>query len=157
MVRTMSKIALVGLSLLVLALYAPQAKATPTDFTCQSGCGTVTQNGSNYSSAGVNLLVNGGTFNLPIGDGDEGAEFFSVAFNTSTNAFVITDSSDGDASLTGTITGFSQTGGRLDLDVLFTSPSGFASFGNVHLDLANGTSCGTGCTNFDAYSVDIPV
>ncbi|HEV2616046.1 MAG TPA: VPLPA-CTERM sorting domain-containing protein [Candidatus Acidoferrales bacterium] len=159
MVRTISKIAVGTLCLLMLGLYAPQAKATPTDFQCGLNCGTVTQNGGNFSSAGIS--VDALVFNLPGFDTDEAGESFSVAFNTSTSSLTITDLTDDDATLTGTITGFDLTGGRLDINVLFTTPAGFASFGTVHLDLQSGTACPTAtattCTNYDAFSVDIPV
>ena len=155
MVRTISKIAIGALCLLVLGLYAPQANATPTDFQCGANCGIVTQTGGNYSSTGVGVTAL--VFNLPGFDTDETGEGFTIVFDTSTKALSISDSTDTDATLTGTITGFSQVGGRLDINVLFTSPSGFASFGDIHLDLKSGRNCGTGCTAYQSFSVDFPV
>ena len=155
MVRTISKVAIGALCLLVLGLYAPQANATPTDFQCGANCGIVTQTGGNYSSTGVSATAI--SFNLPgfASDGaDEVGEGFTIVFDTSTKAISISDASDGDVTLTGTITGFSQVGGRLDINVLFTSPAGFASFGDIHLDFGSATNCANGCQTF---SVDFPV
>ncbi|MGH9728520.1 MAG: VPLPA-CTERM sorting domain-containing protein [Candidatus Acidiferrales bacterium] len=161
MVRTISKIAVGTLCLLVLGLYAPQAKATPTDFQCGINCGTVTLSGGNYSSTGIatTALV----FTLPGYDTDEAGESFSVAFDTSTKMISITDTTDGDATLMGTITKVTVSGGGtlLDLNVLWNPPAGYATLaGTLHIDLASAAPCAAtaaGCTVYDAYSVDIPV
>ncbi len=157
MVRMVTKIA-VGLAcLLAVALYAPQAKATPTDFQCGLvACGNITVNGSNYSS--TNVFVQALIFNLPgIGDGDETNQIFIVAFDTSTGAFSLTDNTDGDATLTGTIQGVQTLPGEVTLDVLFTLPSGYQSAATMHFDLTSPVSCGTGCTTYTAFSIDVPV
>jgi len=160
MVRTVTKIA-VGLAcLLAVALYAPQAKASPTDFQCGlSNCGNITVNGSNYSSN--NIIVQALNFNLPgIGDGDEAGEIFTASFDTSTGAFSLTDTQNGDATLTGTIQGVQTLPGEVTLDVLFTLPSGYQSAATMHFDLSNPTACPNataGCTVYTAYSIDIPV
>jgi|SRR5579864_1206039 len=158
MVRMVTKIA-VGLAcLLAVALYAPQAQATPSDFECSAlpVCGQVTLNGGVYSTS--NTVVQLLFAEVPgIGDGDEVNQIFTVAFNTGTKAFSLTDATDGDATLTGTIQGMTTLPGELTLDVLFTTPSGFQSAATFHFDMANPTSCGTGCTTFNDFSVDIPV
>ena len=155
MVRTISKIALGSLCLMVLALYAPQAKATPSDFQCGLACGTVQVSGGNYSSTGINVTAL--NFNLPGFDSDEAGESFSVAFDTSAKTISITDTSDGDATLMGNIVSVQTASGEITLNVMFTTPAGFQSAATLHFDLAGGTSCGTGCANYTAFSVDIPV
>jgi len=160
MVRTITKIAMGSLCLMVLALYAPQAKATPSDFQCGLSCGTIQVSGGNYSSAG--LFVEALSFSLPgftNPDGtDETGESFLISFNTSTNFFQITDSTDSDVKLVGSIVKVQTSSGEVTLDVMFTTPSGFQSSATFHFDLSGGgTSCGTGCTDFQAFSVDVPV
>ncbi|MHB8525012.1 MAG: PEP-CTERM sorting domain-containing protein [Candidatus Acidiferrales bacterium] len=155
MVRTISKIALGSLCLMVLALYAPQAKATPTDFQCGLACGTVTVNGGNYSSTGITVTAL--NFALPGFGSDETGQSFSIAFDTSAKTISITDTSDGDATLSGNIVSVQSASGEITLNVMFTTPAGFQSAATLHFDLAGGTSCGTGCTNYTAFSVDVPV
>jgi PEP-CTERM motif-containing protein len=155
MVRTISKIAIAALCLLTLAVFTPQAKASGTDFSCGSGTctGNVVSSGGNYSGSGINLLA--GPFNLPVGDGDEGGETFALAFNTATNSITLTDGTDSDATLTGTITGFTAGGSGLTLTVVWTTPSGFVSNpGFVVIDALNIGNCPTGCA---VASVDINV
>ena len=158
MVRTISKIALGSLCLMVLALYAPQAKATPTDFQCGVNCGTVQVSGGNYSSTGISTTAL--SFILPgfTTDGsDEVGESFSVAFDTSAKTVSITDTTDGDVLLSGNIVKVQTSSGEVTLDVMFTTPAGFQSAATLHFDLSGGTSCGTGCTDYSAFSVDVPV
>ena len=156
MARTISKIAIAALCLLTLAVFTPQAKASATDFSCGSGTctGTVVSSGGNYSSTGITLLA--GPFGLPVGDGaEEGGENFSLAFDTSTKVITLTDSTDSDATLTGTITGFSASGSGLMLDVIWTSPAGFGSNpGFVIVSASNIANCPNGCA---AISADIAV
>src|SRR5579864_468324 len=157
MVRTVTKIAVGLVCLLAVALYAPQAKATPTDFQCGLlSCGNITVNGSNYSS--TNIIVQALSFNLPgIGNGDETGDIFTVAFNTGTGAFSLTDTSDGDATLAGTIQSVQTASGEVTLNVLFTLPSGYQSAATMHFDTTAPVSCGTGCTTYTAFSIDITV
>ncbi|MHB8539541.1 MAG: PEP-CTERM sorting domain-containing protein [Candidatus Acidiferrales bacterium] len=158
MVRTISKIALGSLCLMVLALYAPQAKATPTDFQCGIGCGTIQVSGGTYSSTGISATAL--SFILPgfTTDGsDEVGEAFSIAFDTSAKTVSITDTTDGDVVLSGNIVKVQSASGEITLNVMFTSPAGFQSAATLHFDLAGGTSCGTGCTDYTAFSVDVPV
>ena len=136
MIRIISKIALGCLSLMVLGLYVPQAKATGTDFFCSSSnscSGFVAVSGSGFRGA-FNLSVS--NFSLPLGNGDEGTDAFTVGFNTST-FFQISDNTDGDVLLSGTVSSFTQTGGTLVMDVVFTTPSGFTTSGTVNLVLSS--------------------
>lgn len=158
MVRMVTKIAVALACLLAVALYAPQAKATPSDFSCNAlpVCGQITLNNGVYSTSNTvtQLLFS----EVPgIGDGDEVGEIFTVAFDTGAKTFSLTDTTDGDAVLTGTIQGMTTLPGEITLDVLFTSPSGFQSAATIHFNMQNPTSCGSGCTTFDDFSVDIPV
>ena len=167
MVRTISKIALGSLCLMVLALYAPQAKATPTDFQCGLACGTVQVSGGNFSSTGI--TVQALNFNLPGFGNDEtctktngactGGDSFSIAFDTSAKTISITDTSDSDVTLMGNIVSVQTASGEITLNVVFTTPSGFQSAATLHFDLTGGTPCatGTGCTDFTAFSVDVPI
>jgi hypothetical protein len=146
MVRTISKIAIAGLCLLALAVFTPQARATVNDFSCGSGTctGMVVSSGGNYSGSGINLLA--GALTIPGGDGDESGETFALAFDTSAKTITLTDT-DGDDTLTGTITGFTAGGAGITLDVVWTTPSGFISNpGFVIIDAANITKCANGCS-----------
>lgn len=157
MVRMATKIAVGMVCLLAVALYAPQAKAAPSDFACNlANCGTITLNNGVYSTS--NTIVQLQFAEVPgVGDNDEVGEIFTVAFNTGTNTFSLTDATDADATLTGTIQSVQTSSGLLVLNVLFTSPSGFQSAGTIHFNLGSPTSCGTNCSSFTDFSVDIPV
>jgi len=156
MVRIISKIAVAGVCLLALAVFAQQAKAGGTDFTCGAGTctGVVVSSSGNFTGSGINLKA--GPFTLPVGDGDEGAETFTLAFDTAGKTITLTDFTDNDATLTGIITSFSVSGSALNLDVVWTTPSGFVSLpGFVAVNVTNINNCGgNGCV---ASSVDIQV
>lgn len=146
MVRTVTKYLLPTLCLLALAIYAPQAKASEQDFGCIQAnvCnGTVTTSGGNYASTGITVMT-GAPWVLPVGDGDEANENFTLAFDTSTKMISISDATDDDANFTGTIESFStQTGGgrtQLTVNVLWNIP-GFANgaLGTIHFSVSGGT------------------
>lgn len=158
MVKIVTKYLLPALCLLALAIYAPQAKASQQDFGCVgvSLCsGTVTASGGNYSATGITLTTSG-PWVLPIGDSGDAGETFSLAFNTATSSISITDTTDGDASFTGTILNFtavtSGTGSNavtlITANVQWNIP-GFASgpLETIHFNVQGGS----------AYSVDIAV
>lgn len=158
MVRMATKIAVGMVCLLALALYAPQAKAAPSDFACNlASCGTITLNNGVYSTS--NTIAQLLFAEVPgVGDNDEVGDIFTVAFDTGTKAFSLTDNDlTHDAILTGTIQSVQTSSGLLVLNVLFTSPSGFQAAGTVHFNLGSPTSCGTNCNSYTDFSVDIPV
>lgn len=157
MIRTITKVVIVVACLLALGLYTPQANASSTDFSCGSGTctGTVVSSGGNYSSTGIGVVA--GPWFLPIGDGDEGGEAFTLAFDTATSSISLTDATDGDALLTGTITGFSAGGSGLTIMVSWTVPAGFGTnpgFVIITNATSDITQCANGCA---ALSVDVPV
>ncbi|HEV2488871.1 MAG TPA: PEP-CTERM sorting domain-containing protein [Candidatus Acidoferrales bacterium] len=141
MIRTISKAVLAIACLFALALFVPQAQASDADFSCSgtASCnGTVTSGGGNFASTGITLTA--GSYNLPIGDGDELGETFTLVFDTSTHVITLTDTDagteiSGNPNLSGTITGFSshtfagQT--TVTLDVIWQVPPGFAGQGSV--------------------------
>ena len=154
MVRMFGKYVLPALCLMALALYAPQAKASQQDFGCigVSVCnGTVTTSGGNYSSASITLSTSA-PWVLPVGDGDEAAESFTLAFDTSTGAISITDATDGDAVINGTITSFTAATSKgvtlITANVQWNLP-GFAAgpLETIHFNVKGGT----------AFSVDVNV
>jgi PEP-CTERM motif-containing protein len=154
MVRVISKVALAATCVLALAVFAQQASASDTDFSCGSGSctGTVTSSGGNYSGSGIDLLA--GPWDLPIGDGDEGGETFVLAFNTATSSITLTDT-DADTTLTGTITSFSPFGASVLLSVVWSAPPGAISpSGFVEVNVSNITKCAKGCA---VASADIAV
>lgn len=165
MVRTISKIAVAGVCLLALAVFTPQAKASGADFQCApGGCtGAVVQNGSNFSSTGIAAQAQTlPLFSLPGFDTDESGELFSVAFDTSTKVITITDTSDGDATLTGTISNVTmQTfAGQeaLNFDITYSTPSGFGGIGHVGFLLSSGNCASTATTcSFTPNTLDISV
>jgi len=157
MVRMISKIGLVALCMLALSVFTQRANATGTDFSCGSGTctGSVSASGGNFSGSGINLLA--GPFTLPVGDGEEGGETFTLAFNTSTGQISLTDT-DGDASLSGTITSFSASGTSLLMSVNWTVPPGFVTpSGFVVIDGTTSISKCTGSRGCGVVSADINV
>lgn len=159
MVRMVTKYLLPTLCLLALAIYAPQAKASGQDFGCVgvSVCnGTVTSlGGGNYASTGISVAT-ASPWVLPLGNGDEASDAFTLAFNTSTGAISISDATDADANLTGTIMNFtamtSGTGSSaktlITANVQWNVP-GFAdgALETIHFYVQSGA----------AYSVDVNV
>jgi hypothetical protein len=88
---------LVGLGLLVAALFAQGAKADTLDFSCGSGScsGTVVANGGNFSTAGI-LLAS--SFE---------SDPFNLVFDTATSSIQLVE--DATDAFSGTITGFSSS------------------------------------------------
>jgi PEP-CTERM motif len=158
MVRMISKVALVAICVLAVAAFTQRASASDTDFSCGSGTcsGKVVASGGNYSGGGIDLVA--GPWNIVgVGDGDEGGETFALAFNTATKSISLTDVTDGDATLTGTISSFATFGSGLELSVVWTSPSGYVSpDGTVIVSgYGNISSCGgNGC---NVISADVNV
>jgi hypothetical protein len=156
MVRMVSKVGLAAVCMLAFAVFAQQAKASGTDFSCGSGTctGTVVASGGNYSGGGINLVA--GPWDLPVGDGDEGGEVFALSFDTSSGAISLTDITDSDATLTGTIKSFSASGAGLTLDVVWTMPPNYVTNpGFVVVSFNNISGCGgNGC---NVVSADINV
>lgn len=164
MVRAISKVALVAVCMLGLGVFAQQANAAPTDFDCGGSSCTgkiFSIGGGNFTGSGIDLVA--GAWTLPIGDGDEAGETFVLAFSTASHTITLNDITDDDASLTGTITGFTVAGGdALLLSVTWTSPSGFVSqSGFIEIAENNITNCPVGATATSggcaAESVDIKV
>lgn len=162
MVKIVTKYLLPALCLLALAVYAPQAKASQQDFGCVGVTlcgGTVTSSGGNYSSTGI-AVTTSAPWVLPIGDSGDASETFSLAFNTANTgmpgSITITDMTDGDASISGTIVDFTaKTSGMgssavtlITADVQWDVP-GFAAgpLETIHFNVQGGS----------AYSVDIAV
>lgn len=149
MVKTVTKYLLPALCLLALAFCAPQAKASTTDFACSglSNCNdniALTSNGFATAGSGISVTVTGKAFGLPLGDGDEGAESFLLSFNVNTNGngsgtINITDATDNDANLSGSINFVTIGGGSssavITMDVTWTMPSGYSSDGTVKVVL----------------------
>ncbi|MFZ0414102.1 MAG: PEP-CTERM sorting domain-containing protein [Candidatus Acidiferrales bacterium] len=156
MIRMFGKFVLPALCLLAVAMFAPQAQAQQ-DFGCigVTSCGgNVTVSGGNYSATTIQLLSST-PWILPVGDGDEAGETFTLAFDTAAKTISLTDT-DGDVSITGTILSFTATAvgsmsnpeTQLILDVNWNIP-GFAS-GNgsfVSFDVKGGA----------AFSVDVDI
>jgi len=153
-----SKVALVALCVLGLSVFTQRASASGTDFSCGSGTctGSVFANsGGNYSGSGINLLA--GPFTLPVGDGEEGGEIFTLAFDTSTGQISLTDT-DGDATLSGNITSFSASGTSLLMSVTWTVPPGFVTpSGFIVIDGTSSISKCTGDRGCGVVSADINV
>jgi hypothetical protein len=160
MVRMFSKFALPAIALLAVAMFAPQAKAQQ-DFGCigLTACaGTVTVSGGNYSTSSITVTTSS-PWLLPIGDGDEANETFTLAFDTSAGTISITDATDDDANFTGTILSFTassigtatQPATELTMDVNWNIPGwagGNGSFVKFDINPAKGNG---------AFSVDISV
>ena len=165
MVRTISKIAMAAVCLLALAVFTQQAKASGADFQCApGGCtGSVVQTGSNYSSTGIAAQSETSpAFSLPGFGSDEGGQMFTVAFDTGAGTITITDTSDGDAVLTGTISDVTVQNNAgeeaLNFDVTYTTPSGFGGIGHVGFLLST-KNCvaGAATCSYTPNSLDISV
>ncbi len=165
MVRTISKIAMAAVCLLALAVFTQQAKASGADFQCApGGCtGSVVQSGSNFSSTGITAQSQTSpAFSLPGFDGDEGGELFTVAFNTGAGTLTITDTSDGDAMLSGMISNVTVQNysgeEALNFDITYTTPSGFGGIGHVGFLLSTkNCAAGAATCSFTPNSLDISV
>jgi hypothetical protein len=122
MKRTITMVAVAAICLLAFSVFTPQAKADAAPsgllvFTCQSApCGTVSFGTGWESSTGITLVLEPGPFTFSNG-GDEIGQTFTLAFNTSTGLISITDATDGDFKLTGTIisTSLTAVGGHEDV------------------------------------------
>jgi hypothetical protein len=137
---------LIGLGLLVAALFAQGAKADTIDFSCGSGSctGTVVANGGNFSTAGIGLAS---SFE---------SDPFSLVFNTATGVIQLVE--NGTDAFSGTITGFSSLSGAGFSEVALA-----ANWTTIPTDVGGST----GLTPFSfvislsstgqAYSVDIPI
>jgi hypothetical protein len=146
MVKVLSKVALAAVCLLALAVFTPQAKAGSADFGCSSTSqcnGSLTVSGSIISTTGINVVAN--NFSLPLGDGDELNDAYSLSFtlnaSTLTGTIQITDGTDGDADLTGVINSagaFTFDGNSvLTMDVTWHTPLGYGSDGVVKVNTSS--------------------
>ena len=160
MVRTISKLAVAALCLLALAVFTPQAKANAADFQCpNTGCtGSIVQSGSNFSSTGIGAQSI--SFDLVGFDTDESGEMFSIAFDTVAKTITITDTSDDDAMLTGTISNMTiqsfagQT--AVNFDITYTTPPGFGGIGHVGFLVSSGKcAAGAATCSFTPNSLDV--
>jgi len=136
MVRVLSKVGFAALFVLAFAFFTQQAKASGADFGCSgaTNCnGSVTVSGMNYSSTSITVAA--GSFNIAGFDTDEVGENFTLAFDTSAGTISLTDASDGDATLSGTIVSFTAHtfGGQtqLTMDVNWNIPGYHAGIGTV--------------------------
>ena len=137
---------LVGLGLLVAALFAQGAKADTLDFSCGSGSctGTVVASGGNFSTAGI-LLTS--SFE---------SDPFTLVFDTATSSIQLVE--DVTDAFTGTITSFSSS-----------SSAGLTSvvLNTIWTTIPSDVSASTAVTPFgfvisssdtgQAVSVDIPI
>lgn len=159
MVKAFSKVALVALCMLALGIFSQRANATGTDFSCGSGncTGSVFSNGTDFSGSGIGLIA-GNPFTLPVGDGDEAGETFTLTFDTSMGTISLNDGDDGNTNLTGTITSFSASGTSLLMSVTWTAPPGFVTpSGFVIIDGLGPISKCTGMTGCSVVSADINI
>jgi len=153
----MNRIVVAVAFLLSLAIFAPQAKASPTNFSCGSGTctGTVVSSETGWYSNGISVLA--GPFDVPyVGDGDESGEAFSLSFYSYTNQVRLADA-DGDALLAGVLMGYSAYGDTLFLGVAWLSPEDFEinpGFVIIHANNIFPPNCPTGCA---VTSADIAV
>ena len=144
MIRTISKVLVAAACLLAIAAYAPQAKADAAPsgtlvFGCFPCSGTVTFGSGGvapYVGSGIGMTLGSGTSN----GGDEIGENFTLAFDTGAGTVSLTDSTDADFNLSGTINSFSATKdsntGEVSLDISanFNNDHGF---GNVTFRINN--------------------
>lgn len=149
MVRMISKVAFVAVCMLALSMFTQRANAG-TDFSCGSGTctGVVVANGGNYSGSGIGLMA-GSPFTLPVGDGDESGEIFTLTFNTANSTITLNDGDDSNTNLTGTITSFFTTSTSVVLSVNWSVPAGFGTpsgfvviDGNGPISNCTGNGCG---------------
>jgi hypothetical protein len=144
MVKALSKVALAAVCLLALAVFAQQAKASGADFGCtgSTACnGTVTVSGGNYSSTSITTIA--GSFSIPGFDPDENGETFTLAFDTSAGTISLTDATDSDATISGTIVSFTTASiqGSVAVDMIVNwSIPGFPAMGLGHVGFLLGTS-----------------
>jgi hypothetical protein len=107
------RITLISIGLIVLPLLVQPAHADGIDFTCSTGTscgGTVAQNGSNFSSSGINLFNSTGPYSSVVP--------FTLSFDTFTGSIALTG--------TGIYTGENFVGNILN----------FGSFGVSTTDVA---------------------
>ena len=150
---------LVFSTLLILAVFAlasSPAKADNIDFSCGSGTcsGTVMASGGNFSTTGIG--VTSGTTIL-----GEGADTFSLVFDTSTGSIQILE--NGVVDFAGTITNFtsSSSGGltNLQLNVNWTTIPGDVNgnTGTTPICCNSVISIQTNGGTLSAWSVDVPI
>jgi len=120
------------LSLLLLVLFVPKAKADSIDFSCsQSACapGAVTVSGANFTGTGISTLSSSSPAGYTF-DGDP----FTLAFNTSTGAVSLTGTgAAAGEDFVGTINSFSVASGGFEETVTLNAtwaplPAGAQSF-----------------------------
>lgn len=145
----LSRLLLIGLTLLVVTFFAQAAKADTIDFACggaQTCTGTVVQSGANFSTSGIGVSA---SFE---------SDPFTLAFDT--GAGTISLSEGGTMEFVGTITNLSATtsGGltTLDLGVDWTSLPSDVS-GNQGITPFPSGSVVSIAFGGSATSVDVPI
>ncbi len=135
MLKLLERFGLILFVLAALGIFVPCAQASNVDFNCTpSNCtGTVTQSGPNFSSAGISLFNNTGTYSSSVA--------FTLKFDTSTKAISLlgTGALTGQ-DLIGTISSFTPFSGGVGLSVSWTTLPGAVSS-------QLGTSAGVGTTS----------
>ncbi len=135
MLKLLKRFGLILFVLAALGISVPCAQASNVDFNCTpSNCtGTVTQSGPNFSSAGISLFNNTGTYSSAVP--------FLLLFDTSTGAVSLSGTGvlTGE-NLLGTITSFAPFSGGVGMSVNWTTLPGAVSS-------QLGTSAGVGVTS----------
>ena len=144
-----SRLLVIGLTLLVGTLFAQAAKADTIDFACggaQACTGTVTQSGLNYSSTGIGVTAS--FENDP----------FTLVFDTGAGTISILE--NGTTEFVGTLTGVSSStsGGltTLDLGVYWTTVPSDVDGTDGITPFPSGSVVSIAITG-DALSVDVPI
>jgi hypothetical protein len=139
----------------VFALASSPAKADNIDFSCGSlTCtGTVVGSGANFSSTGIGGLTPGATI------ASEGADTFTLIFNTSTGLIQIRE--NGVTDFAGTITNFTSLSSgnltQLNLSVNWTTIPGDVSGNAGTTPFSSVISITTNGSTYNAWSVDVPI
>jgi hypothetical protein len=165
MSKKVTIVAVAAICLLGLCVFTPQARADASpsgvlQYECPlTGCtGTVSGGATGpWSTTGIGLVLGAATNS---NGGDEVGQNYTLVFNTASGAFSLTDATDGDFSLTGTIVNVSAVNLPLLNEVSLTMEvnitGGGAAGGNTFFTLGLSPLGGPGSIESATVSVFTP-